>query len=207
MLYSAFFAYEALLRQAACGSSALSNLVRQMVLTGRQLLMLGLTTSSSKAGMTNVERCRIIWSTTQFKTSKLGLPSSANVANHRERHMGYDFLSVWPSFSLQTILLTHTWPSLCTSQPRALLSFWAWWASAWLAASPYPGINCNLFTIVCLDLPRENNACLMKHLGFDGFSWPAFYIWSPACVAIYCQRGCIGWAKALTARSLKFSKY
>ena len=97
MLYSAFFAYEALLKQAACGSSALSalsNLVRQMVLTGRQLLMLGLTTSSSKVGMTNVERCRIIWSTTRFKTSKLGLPSSANVANHRERHMGYDFLSV-----------------------------------------------------------------------------------------------------------------
>ena len=34
----------------------------------------------------------------------------------------------------------------------------------------YPGIKCNLFTIVCLDLPRENNARLMKHLGFDGFS-------------------------------------
>ena len=198
VLYSALFAYEALLRQAACGSSALSarvaalsNLVRQMVLTGRQLLMLGLTTSSSKAGMTNVERCLIIWSTMQFKSSKLGLPSSANVANHRERHMGCDFLSAWPSFSLQAILFTHSWPSLCTSQsqPRALLSFWAWWASGWLAASPYPGIKCNLFTIVWLDLPQENNARLMKHLGFDGFSWPAFYIWSPACVCNILSEG------------------
>ena len=200
MLYSAFFAYEALLRQAACGSSALSalsNLVRQMVLTGRQLLMLGLTTSSSKVGMTNVERCRIIWSTTQFKTSKLGLPSSANVANHRERHMGYDFLSVWPSFSLQTILLTHSWPSLCTSQSRALLSF--------EPDGLRPGLrlrHTRASSAICSPLSASTCRGKTMRVWWSISALMAFhdrpFIFDHQLVsAIYCQRGCFGWGKDL----------